>query len=178
MYWLSADYWILIISFCGPCRPNVESMNHSIVLVLLGKGWYYLKKLVLKEKHLNMNVYIFLFSTVFIVLLHLEGICPYIYSSITVIQIFVTKNNICPFSPFRKHPLHIFTQLQILTCALKFHWKRVSLWDSHNVKFQNVCVICYAWWGQLSYQNDTGGFADSRILNRVEIMWDNMRHRR
>ena len=138
MYWLSADYWILIISFCGPCRPNVESMNHSIVLVLLGKGWYYLKKLVLKEKHLNMNVYIFLFSTVFIVLLHLEGICPYIYSSITVIQIFVTKNNICPFSPFRKHPLHIFT---VKLCIYKGNIHTPCVQATNKKTFINVFVF-------------------------------------
>ena len=38
-----------MISFCGPCRLNVESMNLSTVLALLRKGPY-LKKSVLKEK--------------------------------------------------------------------------------------------------------------------------------
>lgn len=99
-----------MISFCGPCRLNVESMNLSIVLALLRKGSYYLKKSVLKEKTFEHTLLYFfvLFSAIFIVLLHLEGLYPHIYSSIPVIQIFVTKY-ICPFSPFGEHRLHIFT---------------------------------------------------------------------
>lgn len=82
-----------------------------------------------------------------------------------------------PTQPYTRIPflLH-FPEVQILTCVLKFHWKCISLWDSHNVEFQNVCVICYAQQGQQSYQNCTRRFAKNRILNRAETMGFNVRN--
>ena len=39
------------------------------------------------------------------------------------------------------HPLHVFTQLQVLTCALRFHWKCGSLWDSQCRVSKCVCNL-------------------------------------
>lgn len=63
-----------------------------------------------------MHVYIFLFSSLqylFIVLLHLEGTYPYIYSSIPVIQIFVTKNTFALFP----HSVSILFTVSQLNCV-------------------------------------------------------------
>lgn len=82
-------------------------------------------------------------------------------------------------SPDYTHPpsSHVhFHEAQILTCVPKFRRECVSLWDSHNVKFQNVRVICYARRGQQSYQSCSRRFAKSRILNRAQTTGLSVRH--
>lgn len=106
-----------MLSFCGPCRLNVESMNHSIVLVLLWKGVILFEEIGLKGKTFeHACLYFFvLFSTVFIYCFAtFRGYISLHYSSIPVIQIFVTKNTFALF-PYLVSILFTVSQLNCVS---------------------------------------------------------------